>query len=204
MLDITSGNKAQLKAALSKVAELDANLGGDWWHEVQRKLEGKELVARIRDGYVERVLNAAGEGWSCFKVAVSDSLGASPIYDLLLFTQHPQGMWFFNDAVSLARRIFQTYCEPDAVLRPPLFEPDDEWVATIKGNLRWLLRGDRSVRVIDSIGEVYGAVLGIARGTHVKNAARQLAAEGVNSGDYRVDPHQLVLVPAPRPTARPA
>ena len=56
MLSIETKNAAQLKAASAKVGDLDANLGGDWWREIQRTVTSTEEAVRlIRDGYVKNV-----------------------------------------------------------------------------------------------------------------------------------------------------
>jgi three-Cys-motif partner protein len=198
MLSIDTENTAQLKAASVKVDDLDANLGGDWWQEIKRTAASTdEAVRQIRNGYVERVLAKAGSGWRCFPVPVADVPGGAVIYDLLFFTRHPQGFWFFNDAVSLARRVFQDHFDqarPNQQL--PLWNPEDEWTSVIGGNLTSLLKAGRPVRVIDHCEAVYGPLLGIARGIHVKAAAKRLAEEGLNAGSCTCDPDKLVLVPA--------
>lgn len=197
MLSIDTENPTQLKAAAVKVDDLDANLGGDWWQAIkQMATSTDEAVRRIRDGFVERVLARAGSGWRCFSVPVPDAPGGAVIYDLLFFTQHPQGFWFFNDAVSLARRVFREHFD-DA--RPyqqlPLWNPEDEWPSVIKGNLTSLLKDGRPVRVVEHCEAVYGSLLGIARGIHVKAAAKRLAEEGLNAGSCTCDPDKLILVP---------
>ena len=202
-LQIDSDNPSLIDAASSKVRGLDENLGGTWWHQIQREARStEELVLGIEKEYVRRVLAAAGPTWRCMRVQVADSMKGRPIYDLLLFSQHPQGPWFFNDAVSLARRIFQTYCEDSvSILQPPLWEPETEWVSAIKSNLRSLMTQGRPFKVIDEIENVYGTVLGVARGVHVKRAAKALSDEGLNAGDCRPEPHRLIIKPSPPPAA---
>lgn len=192
----------QARAAATKVADLNANLGGEWW---QRLLEGgaetAEVVAQVRSEYVRRVLGAAGTGWRCTKVSISDSPKGQPIYDLLHFSQHEQGSWFFNDAVSLARQVFQTHFDGGAgVFQYQLFEPEAEWVASIRRNLQTLLAAGRPFRVIERIEEVYGDTLGQARGPHVKRALKDLTDTGWNLGRCNVDPHELRAVPGPSAT----
>jgi three-Cys-motif partner protein len=204
MLSIDTENSAQLKAASVKVDDLDANLGGDWWQEIiQMATSTDEAVRLIRDGYVGRVLAGAGSGWRCFPVQVPDAPGGAVIYDLLFFTRHPHGFWFFNDAVSLARRVFQEHFD-DARLNQQLslWNPEDEWPSVIKDNLISLLKERRPVRVIDYCEAVYGPLLGIARGIHVKAAAKRLAEEGLNTGICTCDPDKLILVP-PSSSRRP-
>ncbi|MDX6298442.1 MAG: hypothetical protein QOI51_2299 [Nocardioidaceae bacterium] len=192
-------SSTQRKYAARRVKDLDANLDGTWWQEVA-EAPGDEIVARIREGYIRRVLETAGRGWQCLEVPVSDTVRAKPIYDLLPFTQHAQGRWFFNDAVSLGRQLFATYCE-DGMMQAPLWEPEDDWVQEIERNLRRLLANGGKVTVIDEMLDVYGAALGEARGKHVKRAAGRLVDDGSATGDLRQDPHKLILKAVPARTS---
>jgi three-Cys-motif partner protein len=197
MLSIETDNPAQLKAASVKVEDLDSNLGGDWWREIRRTAGSTEVAVRqIRDGYVMRVLEKAGMGWRCLVVPISDRPRGATIYDLLFFTQHPQGLWYFNDAVSLARQVFQDrFSDGRENVQLPLWDPEDEWLSCIRNNLLSLLRKGEPVHVIRHCEAVYGDLLGIARGVQVKAAAKRLAEEGLNLGSCTCDPHKLVLVP---------
>jgi len=183
-------SESQRRNAEATIRRLDQNLGGDWWHDI---VDAPDFVARVRREYLNRVLAAAGVQWNCISVPVADSRGGRSIYEMVLFTRHPQGLWFFNDAVSLARRVFEDHVDPDRPLT--LFEPEEEWVAIIKANLKRLLSKGQPLRVIDHIDDVFGETLGYARGKHVKEAAKHLAAEGFNAGSVKVDPHKLVVVP---------
>jgi three-Cys-motif partner protein len=196
MISIETESPAQRQAASVKIDDLDANLGGDWWYEIRATATSTgDAVRRIRDGYVSRVLDKAGTGWRCFQVPVSDTPAGATIYDLLFFTQHPQGLWFFNDAVSLARRVFRDHFSADGVRQLSLWDEEDDWTTVIRGNLISLLKGGHPVRVVDHCEAVYGSLLGVARGLHVKAAAKRLAEEGLNAGSCTCDPDKLFLVP---------
>jgi len=196
-LDAVTNDRRQLQAAERKIADLDSNLGGRWWRDHWlEKGHTDEFVDAVRTEYIQRVLDVAGPEWGCFGVPVSDTQRGSPIYDLLLFTRHPHGTWFFNNAVSLARQVFQTHCEEGAgILQPPLWEPGDEWISIIRANLSRLLASGAPVRVIDRVGDVYGSVLGVARESHVKAAASQLIERRVARGDLECEPWRIVLEP---------
>lgn len=88
LLDPQTRDPRQLSAARSKIEKLDRCLGGTWWQPLVRSVEGEDLVASIRQDYIERVLRGAGDGWMCLPVPVADDNRYKPIYDLLLFTQH--------------------------------------------------------------------------------------------------------------------
>ena len=184
-------NLAQLRAARSKVIELDRDLGGDWW----RKLEGTSadrLVSQVRDGYIDHIQEAC-PGLKVLQVPVADMTDYKPVYDLLFFTRHDQGRWFFNDAVSLARPVFADHCNPTGFMRPQLFTPDAEWEAEIATNLRQLLAQKGQVFFLRDMVQIYGGTLGKARGKHVKAAARKLVTEGVAEGETKSDPHLIKL-----------
>ena len=105
MLSIETKNAAQLKAASAKVGDLDANLGGDWWREIQRTVTSTEEAVRlIRDGYVKNTLSrgraqagAVSEflfptgGWvqpstiSCSSLSTRKDFGSSTMQFLLRF-----------------------------------------------------------------------------------------------------------------------
>jgi hypothetical protein len=178
--------------AVATVRRLDQNLGGDWWHELVGRVD---FVEQVRSRYLTRVLDAAGKQWSCLRVPVADTRGGSAIYDMVLFTRHREGRWFFNEAVSLARGVFERHVDPAKPMT--LFEPPEEWIGVIQGNLKKMLNQGQTVQVIDRLNDVYGETLGYARGKHVKEAAKRLALDGFNAGGTNVNPDKLVLAPGP-------
>lgn len=194
-LNVKTSDPVQAKVAETKVGELDQNLGGTWWHQLVREdLDTDVLVATIRDEYIRRILERAGPGWGCISVPVSDSPKGRPIYELLHFSQHEQGSWFFNDAVSLARQVFHTHFEDNkGFLQHPLWEPEEEWVAAIRSNLEQMLEVDGQIRLLSNVEGVYGSTLGEARGVHAKRAARELVDAGRATGRVDVEPHQIML-----------
>ena len=195
-LAVASSDPVQLRAAEATVAEVNDNLGGDWWRAMWAGPgTTPQKLSAIRDEYLRRVLAAAGSGWVSFRVPISDTWRGKPIYDLILLTQHPQGIWFFNEAVSLARAVFREHAQPEFTLIPQLWEPDDEWEASIEHNLRGLLSKGRPIALIDQVAEVYGDTLGFARAKHVRKALRRLHAAGWITAEPKGDVHALVVLP---------
>jgi len=195
-----TANVAQQKIAETVLPRLDANLGGSWWHDIWlRPAFDRDRVDKIRDCYVERVLEAAGTGWQCYQVPVARSFGGATIYDMLLFTRNPQGPWFFNEAVSLARgevEESQAQRRSTAATQPTLWDVAENWVGEIEANLRALVPpGGRPVRVIDQISAVYGRSLGYARARHVREAAERLHQQGVIVNPIKGPVEKLHLVP---------
>ena len=92
--------------SVGDVAELLAHLEGDL---VGCALaEGEDWVHNILVGFASRVVKAAG-GFGFITADVADSLTAQPIYELLLFTAHPDGLWEMANAMSFARQDWREY-----------------------------------------------------------------------------------------------
>jgi three-Cys-motif partner protein len=196
-LDVSSSDPRQVKSAMAIVDEVDVNLGGSWWQDVWRSdlMTTSDKVSTIRDEYLRRVLAAAGPGWASLQVPVSDLWKGKPIYDLILLTQHPQGIWFFNEAVSLAREVFEQHVQPESGSVLHLWAPEDEWDAVIESNMRRLLSRGRPINLVDEVADVYGATLGVARGTHVRKVLKRLYEAGETATQPKGDLHRLVVMP---------
>lgn len=190
-------NITQLRSARSKVADVNRSLGGTWWQPLARSLQGDELLIAIREGYVQRLLAAAGSRWRVLQVSVADRKDFKPVYDLLFFSRHLQGPWFFNDALSHARSVFEMSTDPNSLMRLELFTPEGEWESEIATNLRRLVEQKGNVSVLDDMVEVYGSVLGVARSKHVKAAASRLVEQGFATGDVKKEPYLIKLIARP-------
>ena len=174
-LDVRTTDPTQLKVAASRIEALNLNLGGDWWQSIVRSKSADSIAELIRNEYIRRVLEASGTRWRAYRVAVSDTPRDRSVYDLVLFTQHEQGVWFFNDSVSLARKVFETYWEDGlGFFQSQLWDPEDQWVAEISANIQALYRSGEQIRVIDHMYSIYGETLGRARGIHVKQAVARV------------------------------
>lgn len=202
-LRIQSDNPVQQQSARTIVKLVDDNLGGAWWHEIWLGSGGTgDKVRAIREEYVARVLAAAGPSWRCYAVPVADVWQGKAIYELLLFSQHVQGPWFFNEAVSNARMVFKEHLAPHEANLMQLWDPEDELQDRIAKNLYDELRAGRSVALAQQYELVYGDTLGYARGTHVRKAIKKLHQEGLTSTSGKGDLHTMVVqpaVPAPSP-----
>jgi len=193
---VRSRDRVQRMNAAAVVERVNATLGGNWWQDIWRSGASTDaLVASIRTAYAERVVDAAGLGWRHYTVQVQDSWKGKPVYDLILFTQHEQGLWVFNEATSLARQEFREFCNADAELT--LWEPEDEWVAALTGNVHQLLKSGRPIQVIQHIEAIYGATLGFARGTHLRKALRKLDRLGALAEPPKGEFDVMVVRPNP-------
>ena len=86
----------------AQIAALDRALGGDWWQGIATSA-AEGWVHEILVGFATRVVGAA-RGFGFITADVADSLSAQPIYELVLFTAHPDGLWEMANAMSFARQ----------------------------------------------------------------------------------------------------
>ena len=146
----------------AQIAALDRALGGEWWHEIALA-EGEDWVHNILVGFASRIVKAAG-GLGFITADLADSLTAQPIYELVLFTAHPEKLSFL---ASHPMRALDFDDDPDA------------WNKEIASNIRNLLTDRQTVSIRRSLGDVLGKTLGLARETHLRAALRLLEGEGL-------------------------
>ncbi|MCW3816303.1 three-Cys-motif partner protein TcmP [Micromonospora sp. DR5-3] len=195
-----------------QVTRVDRFLGGLWWREYFKSESGDvteeraTLIAiRISDRFAQIVREQTG--FRAVTIPIRPRPELLPKYVLALFTRSPEGLWAFADTLGSAsldwhaawiaedegRRlqrdgnqgVLDLFSKPDW-----RFQPEDHeragapgWVSCIELNIRTLLE-DGPFRLADRVVEVYGTVLGVAWGKHVKRAIKNLHAAGVveNSG----------------------
>jgi len=161
------------------LARLDAMLGGEWWRPIWASGES-DREERIREGYIERILQLPG-GWSVYSVPVCDRLDGPVVYWLLLLSQHEDGAWIFNQAVSLAMEKHRSACielSGELDLDPPESRKD-QWAEEIAANIIEILDDTGTFRIGAEIARVYGSTIGHARELHVRAAVKRLHTAGV-------------------------
>lgn len=170
----------------SLIARANARLGGDWWQAfaLERSDDWKE---RIAYGYAKRLHDLLGVGW--FRVPVTDHPDRKPSYELLLLTRYSkEAHWHFHEQLSLAEQDFRAFIARTTPATQQTLPLDEElWVATIKNNIRDLLRTSGEFVVRDSWSKVYGKTIGLARCKHVRKAIKQLFAEGYTTCNGKKD-----------------
>lgn len=168
-----------------QINSLDMALGGDWWHDLARD-EPEGWVAGVLGGYASRVAKATGCGYITADVA--DSLEASPVYELILFTRHVDGFWEMARSMSMARKEWRDWLVErreestggQAELRGLYFADDEPaWVDEIATNIERLLGTEPTFMIGEKLGAVLGRTLGLARETHIKQALDALFVKGV-------------------------
>lgn len=175
----TSTDPIYAKAQPKFLKKVDEALGGPWWQEIWRS-HRNQRVELITAGFLNRLRGAAG-GWQVLEVPVTDRWGGPTRYYLILITQHPHGLWLFNDVLSSAREDFRKFWlqQVGQFDLEQLSDREPQWVSLIKDNLCQLLdQYDRGYKVGDFIRRVYGETLTFARGKHVRRAIEDLRKEG--------------------------
>lgn len=199
----------QLSAAEEKtLARGDTACGGAWWRDVVREHTVLEnAVEAVATGYMRLV--CANTSMTGFALPVRKREHHKPVYYLIFFTRHPDGMWLFHESVSGAsedwRRVLAPPAwEPDPTLlfdvqTEPSFEDEEKaraaaWVDAIMANIeRLLLQGPFAIGL--KLTDVYGSTLGEARGVHVREALKRLHEAGRTSSDKKGDLQTKMVLP---------
>jgi three-Cys-motif partner protein len=169
---------ASEKAALSN---LDAALGGDWWRAIWAEGGADKGPAILRE-YVRRIREATGNGFVGWVVPVSDTSDGPPAYLLVFFTRSRDGIWEFNEALSLARDEHLAHCEGDEPAR--LIDLRDlELVGKLRVNLVRRLEDVPEFSVLDEFPAIFHGIGGDARTTHLRDVLKGLHKEGVIDHD---------------------
>lgn len=166
---------------------LDRALGGEWWREIAMA-QDDGWVSKILEGFARRVSRSVGN-CGFITAEVADSLAAQPVYELILFTRHPDGLWEMANAMSYARKAWREWLVNQresalgqTELRGLDFDDDEAaWVTEIAANLRRILDSTPQFVIQDKLGEVFGRTLGLAREMHLRQALRLLKGAGVIS-----------------------
>jgi three-Cys-motif partner protein len=175
-LDGTPVTEQGEKVREARLEQLTAFLGGSWWHNIWHAVSREGRVKAILDDYLER-LGQALPGWHALSIPVQDRYGGPVCYYLVLLTRRGEGLWFFNNAVSLGTEKLHEFTHAQQlVLIPPDLEQD--WQGQIERNLTALLARGQPFRLCDKTIEAYGDTLGLAREKHVRKALEALHARG--------------------------
>lgn len=174
-------------AKQGQIAALDVALGGDWWQDLARD-EPDGWVTQVLEGYASRVAKEVGCGYITADVA--DSLGAQPVYELILFTRHPDGFWEMARSMSMARQEWRQRlvdAKEDSTggqveFRGLDFEDNEaSWIDEIATNVEAILKTKSGFTVEKELGILLGRTLGLARETHIRKALKKLKTIGVIS-----------------------
>lgn len=166
----------------SKIHRVNIVLGGTWWQGTCRAHVSKgERDRLILDGYLNEIARRA-PGWRTGLVPIPSSVNGAIVYYLIFLTRSPHGIWHFNDAVSLAREKMLSLWLKGQM---PILDLDEFYSSVIAKNLSNLMQRRPEFRVLDFAEDVFGEVLGSARGKHVHSALKQLYSAGMIDSDGR-------------------
>jgi three-Cys-motif partner protein len=186
-------SQKEYKAKAAQIQTLDDALGGDWWQPIALS-EAEGWIKEVLLGFASRLAAAAHCGYITADVA--DSLTAQPVYELILFTRHRDGLWEMADAMSYAYRDWRIWLNDrlkekrevslggQVELDFGAVEVDEDeavWAAEIARNVEQLLTTSLGFVVNDRLGDVLGKSLGIAREMHIRKALKSLYSRGIIS-----------------------
>ena len=176
-LTASSDDDVYLKARETTLSRLDATLGGDWWRPLWES-GVSDRINQIATEYMNRLAREADiQGW--YRVPVRRTLGGPVVYDLMFFTHYPEeGLWHFNECVSLALEDYYEFCTRYELDLDPKADRDARWVEDIQANIQRILIEEESFRLWDRHRDVYGESLGYAREKHLRKAIKALYRDG--------------------------
>jgi three-Cys-motif partner protein len=201
------GREATTSEALG-IARVDRFLGGDWWRQPFATVRSDDDLAtattaarQVAATFCRTVEQETG--FRSVRMPIRTRPEYAPIYLLVLFTRHPEGVWQFADALGKGGRdwhqawraeedsklrlveeatgLFGLFPVPDYQFDPKRYERAhrDAWIAGIKRNIADLVARIGPVRLDDHTIEVYGDYLGSAWIPHVRAAVKRLHDDGI-------------------------
>lgn len=183
-----------LKARHTMLANLDAALGGDYWRDIFITKD-PDWTDQVLSEYLERLKSAPGR-WAYWSIPVANSETSPPLYHLIFLTQHADGIWQFNQALSLAQKEYRSYCLEQEGALDLDHDREDRWRDDIADNIRAMLP-DGPFRVdAGTMRRVFGETLGLARETHLRKALKILIDEAAITSDAKGDLLYKRVVPA--------
>lgn len=189
-------------AKAGQISALNSALGGEWWQEIVRS-GAVDWVGQVLSGFANRV--GASAGYEHITAEVADSLHVKPVYELVLFTRHPDGLWEMATAMSYARRDWRAHLRSQLEtelggqmeLGPLNFKDnEDEWVCEIAANIQALLAEVSTFTVETNLGKVLGRTLGLAREMHLRKALKSLEGRGIVAPCSKGDLQRAVVTRA--------
>lgn len=190
------------------LARLDQACGGDWWRDAYLAAGSISAgVEAVVSGY-RRLLegSTSSKSWC---VPVRNRRHQEPRYYLIFLSRHPDGLWEFGEALSLAAKEWrefidrEEYGEADRLfdMEPHL---EETWEAAIAANLAKLIdEGAAPFVVRDKYEAVMGEALGLAREKHIRAALKRLHAAGQTATNGKGDVAMMEIRP-PDPLATPS
>ncbi len=171
----TGDNPTYLKARETMLDRFDDTMGGNWWREVltECKRTGDESAAhQIAIEYAKRCRGLRG---GYFLAEVKDRWDGPVAYYLLLLAGHRDAFWNFNEFMSAGHDGLRS---AQSMGQGFLLSDQDTYAPILEANIRGLLAQQQAAVLEKEMSGIYGSLLGIARGKHVRPVIKKLAKEG--------------------------
>ncbi|OZM70660.1 hypothetical protein CFN78_23510 [Amycolatopsis antarctica] len=170
---------------------LDAVLGGDWWREIYLSSDSTApAIAQIARGYAQRL--QLKTNCSTSLIPVRDRAHKQPLYWLVHFTHHPDGVWWIREAAARAAAEWRRYCSPPPnTVEDSLFSITDpfpaeeearqsSWVDIIERRTRNLLTERGRIDLPQDAYVLFGPdTFGQAWDKHLRQALSRLYRDGI-------------------------
>ncbi len=176
---------------LATLDHLDAVLDGDWWRAIYQAGDSPgEAVGEIAEEYARRVSKATNASWTLIPV-FNRAHHSVPVYWLLHFTYHADGLWWIREAAAQASAEWRKHLNPppapeeNVLFSVPDPFPAEEaarqaaWIDEIELNARVLLDANRRIDVRADAGPLFGKSFGRAWAKHLRAALARLYTEGI-------------------------
>lgn len=182
-LNSRGSDPTYLKARATMLKRLDAVLGGEYWRDIFEQGD-PDWTDQVLEEYLDRLKSAPGN-WAYWALPVSNRETSKPIYHLIFLTQHADGIWQFNQALSLAQNAYRDFCLDESGELELDHDRELRWINEMVRNLRKMLRSG-SLRIdVTTMEGVFGSTLGLARETHLRKALKILREEGEIEDDIK-------------------
>lgn len=193
-LDSTGSDPGYLRARDTLLGRIDTIFGGDWWREIWRS-EAADREDRILEGYLEQLAEIPAVRGR-YQVPVQQRLNGPQVYVLVFLTQYAkEGLWEFNNSLSLALEDFHAFCKGDQLELEAVDDREERMVAHIKDNIAAILDSDGAFKVHTRMKDVLGDMLGHARDKHLRRAIKQLHSAGKTSTNGKGNVPNMVVKP---------
>lgn len=173
---------------------------------IQAKNKGERAASaraawQVARTYCERIKNDTG--YQSFPVPIRRDPGHEPLFMMILFYRYPGSPFVFNDATSKANEEWRAFTN-DRIRQgsalvgdggdlfgevlPTLIADEriraenalnERWIQDIAGNMSALIADYGQISIQRQTKAIYGATLGLARTTHLRQAWDQLADQGL-------------------------
>jgi three-Cys-motif partner protein len=190
-----AGHLTSDKAVKATLARMDAVCGGDWWRDAwMEHYPDKDAAEQaVVNGYAAKLSEEAGTGH--WVIDVRPRAGLKPLYYLVFASRHIAGLEFFGESASLGLEKWRRYSAAQEA-EGTLFGDDDSWEVTFKAQeaklkAEWIdaiadrlaaeLAKGEPFRVLDRYDEVFGDLVGVARGMHLRGAMKKVHRAGLTS-----------------------